>query len=99
MTRQVKIKNLENDLKSLKGKKENLMEMISQESKFRVSGEDRDAKLERHKYLTTQLSDLNKTLEGYKDRDPATLEKKKVASKIAKDSGNRWTGTLIRLTR
>lgn len=92
--RSQKIQNLESDLESLKSKNNGLSEKISAESKLR-SAPDRESKLERNAFLTEKLKKIQADLEEYKDRDPATLEKKKIEAKKAKDAANRWTGALV----
>jgi hypothetical protein len=60
-----------------------------------VASSNRDENLERLAYLKAKRTQLLESLESYKDRDPATLEKRKAFVKIAKDAANRWTGTYV----
>jgi hypothetical protein len=89
--RSQKIQSLESDLEALKVKKSGLEDRISAESKLR-SAQDRESLLERHAFLTQKLKKIEIALEEYKDRDPATLEQRKIDAKKAKDAANRWTG-------
>jgi hypothetical protein len=69
-----------------------LAKALEKEQALRVSSSDRDEQLERLAYLKSKKTQLLESLESFKDRDPATLEKRRGFVKVAKDAANRWTG-------
>jgi hypothetical protein len=62
--------------------------------KARPDTQIRKENLERLAFLKLRKKELDDSLEGLKDRDPVTLDKKRVAAKTAKEAANRWTGIL-----
>jgi hypothetical protein len=77
-----------------KDKKVTLDRDLEAAQKARPDTQIRKENLERLSFLKLRKKELEASLEGLKDRDPVTLDKKRVAAKSAKEAANRWTGIL-----